>query len=121
MLLLNSGYAPVNYLHSYLKGKTFRTIQGITLTDKNYPEAQEVLRRRLGNKQRIISAHMIELLNTKKAERDRHLLGLRRLYDDIEAHVCSLRISISSLDVHDANKGFLLRPTIMGRLPHQFK
>ena len=121
MLLLNSGYAPVNYLHSYLKGKTFRTIEGIKLTDKNYPEAQEVLRRRLGNKQRIISAHMNELLNIKKAERDRHLQGLRRLYDDIEAHVCSLRISISSLDVHDANKGFLLRPTIMGRLPHQFK
>ena len=35
-----------NYLHSYLEGEAFRTIQGIKLTDKNYPEALELLRRR---------------------------------------------------------------------------
>ena len=31
-----------NYLHSYLEVEAFRTIQGIKLTDKNYPEALEV-------------------------------------------------------------------------------
>ena len=105
-----------NYLHSYLEGEAFRTIQGIKLTDKNYPEALEILRRRYGNKQRIISAHMNELVNMKKVERDRNLQGLRRLYDDIEPHVCSLR----SLDVDDDNYGSLLT-IIMERLPHQFK
>ena len=81
-----------NYLHSYLEGEAFRTIQGIKLTDKNYPEALEVLRKRYGNKQRIISAHMNELLNMKKVERDRDLQGLRRLYDDIESHVRSCKV-----------------------------
>ena len=85
-----------NYLHSYLEGEAFRTIQGIKLTDKNYPEALEVLRRRYDDKQRIISALMNELLNMKKVERDRDLQGLRRLYDDIESHVRNLR----SLDVN---------------------
>ena len=106
-----------NYLHSYLEGEAFRTIQGIKLTDKNYPEALEVLHRRYNDKQRIISAHMNELLNMKKVERDRDLQGLRRLYDDIESHVRSLR----SLDVDDDNYGSLLAPIIMERLPHQFK
>ena len=105
------------YLHSYLEGEAFRTMQGIKLTDKNYPEALEVLRRRYGNKQRIISAHMNKLLNMKRVERDRDLKGLRRLYDDIESHVRSLR----SLDVDDDNYGSLLTPITMERLPHQFK
>ena len=106
-----------NYLHSYLEGEAFRTIQSIKLTNKNYPEALEVLRRRYGNKQRIISAHMNELLNIKKMERDRDLQGLPRLYNDIKSHVHSLR----SLDVDDDNYGSLLTLIIMERLPHQFK
>ena len=60
---------------------------------------------------------MNELLNMKKIERDRDLQGLRRLYDDIESHIRSLR----SLDVDDDNYGSLLTPMIMERLPHQFK
>ena len=60
---------------------------------------------------------MNELLNIKKVERDRYLQRLRRLYDDIESHVRSLR----SLDVDDDNYGSLLTPIIMERLPHQFK
>ena len=66
-----------NYLYSYLEGEAFRTIKDIKLTDKSYPQALEVLRRRYSNKQRIISAHMNELLNMKKVERDRDLQGLR--------------------------------------------
>ena len=106
-----------NYFHSYLEGETFHTIQGIRLTYKNYPEALEVLRRRYGNKQRIISAHMNKLLNIKKVERDRNVQGQHRLYDDTEYHVRSLR----SLDVDDDNYRSLLTPIIMERLPYQFK
>ena len=41
-----------NYFHSYLEGEAFRTIQGVKLTDKNYPE----------------------LLNMKKVKRDLQIL-----------------------------------------------
>ena len=94
--------------------EVFRTIQGIKFTDKNYPQALEVLRRRYGNKQRIISAHMNELLNMKKVERGKDSQGL---YDDMESHVRSLR----SLDVDDDHYAPLLTPIIMERLPHQPK
>ena len=106
-----------NYSHSYLEGAAFRTMQGTKLTDKNYPEALEVLRRRHSNKQRIISARINELLNIKKVERNRDLQGLRTLYDDIESHVRSLR----SLDVDDDNYKSLLTPIIMEQQRHQFK
>ena len=69
-----------NYLHFYLEGEAFRTIPDIKLTDKNYPEALEVLRRRYGNKQRIISTHMNELLNIKEVERDRDLQGFTGIH-----------------------------------------
>ena len=56
---------------------------------------------------------MNELLNIKR----QGFTGLRRLYDDIESHVRSLR----SQDVDDDNYGSMLTPIIMERLPHQFK
>ena len=98
-----------NYFHSYLEDEAFRTIKGIKLTDKNYPKALKVLRRRYGNKKRIISAHMNELSNIKKVESDRNLQGLDRLYDDIESHVGSLQ----SLDVDDNNYGSLFTSIII--------
>ena len=62
-----------------MEGEAFHTIQGIKLTDIIYPEALELaLQRRCDNKQRIMSAHMNELLNVKKVERDRDIQGLRR-------------------------------------------
>ena len=62
-----------------------------------------MLRKRYGNKQRIIAAHINELLNIKNVEKDRKPQGLSRLYDDIESHVRSLQ----SLDVNDDNYGLL--------------
>ena len=62
-----------------------------------------MLRKRYGNKQRIIAAHINELLNIKNVEKDRKPQGLCRLYDDIESHVRSLQ----SLDVNDDNYGLL--------------
>ena len=53
----------------------------------------------------------------QKAERDRYLQGMHKLYDNIESHACSLR----SLDVNDDNYGSLLAPIILERVPHQFK
>ena len=105
------------YLYSYLEGEAFRTIQDIKLTDKNYPQALEVLRRRYSNKQRIISAHMNELLNMNQVERGSDLQALRRLSDDTESHVRSLQ----SLDIDDDNYGSFLISFIIERLPHQFK
>ena len=106
-----------NYLRCYLQGEALNTISGISLSEQNYQEALELLKQRYGNKQRIISAHMNELLTIKKIEKDRDFVELRKMYDGIESHVRSLR----SLGVDDNNYGSLLTPIIMERLPHQMK
>ena len=51
-----------NYLKSYLEGEALRSIDGLPLSEANYLASLDILKRRYGNKQQIISAHMDELL-----------------------------------------------------------
>lgn len=53
-----------NYLRSLLERTPHDAITGLTLSSANYREAVEILHKRFGNKQMIISKHMELLLNT---------------------------------------------------------
>ena len=48
-----------NYLSSLLKSSAADAISGLAITSNNYEEAISVLKRRFGNKQLIISKHMV--------------------------------------------------------------
>ena len=89
----------------------------MSLTNDNYEQAIDLLKERYGNTQVVISAHMNDLLKMRKIESDRDIIGIRKLYDDIESHVRSL----DSLGIRGENYGSLLTPIIMDRLPHEFK
>lgn len=52
-----------NYLRSLLEGTAYDAIAGLALTAANYDEAIEILTKRFGNKQLIISKHMESLLH----------------------------------------------------------
>ena len=105
-----------NYLRCYIEGDTLHKIAGFTLTNKNYNKALDLLKNRYGNLQLIISAHMNELLKSKKITSDKDLTGLRKFFDNIESHLHSLQ----SLGIESKNYGSLLAPIILDRLPHQF-
>ena len=51
-----------NHLHSLLEGQAARAIQGLTRTEANYNSAIEILQKRFGKRQNIISKHMDEML-----------------------------------------------------------
>ena len=51
-----------NYLVSLLEGSALRYIKGLAITEENYQAALDILQKRFGNSQQIISAHMDELL-----------------------------------------------------------
>ena len=51
-----------NHLHSLLEGQAARAIQGLTRTEANYNSAIEILQKRFGKPQNIISKHMDEML-----------------------------------------------------------
>ena len=56
-------------------------ISGLSLTTENYKEAVKILKKRFGNKQRIIAKHMDILLNIEQVSSPNNVVALRRLYD----------------------------------------
>jgi hypothetical protein len=110
---LDAGLSDVdkfNYLRSLLDSTAFNSI---TLSSAKYQQAIEVLHKRFGNKQVIISKHMDTLMNMNTFSSDRHLRDLRQLYDNTESHVCSLK----SLGIEAASYGTLLSPVLLAKLP----
>ena len=53
----------LNYLQSLMERTARDAISGLTLTAANYKEAVEILQKRFGSRQQIISKHMDILLN----------------------------------------------------------
>ena len=78
-----------NYLRSLLECTAYEAIAGLTLSSANYAEAVDILEKRFGNKQLIISKHMETLLNMDVVTSDQNLRGLGRLYDGAESHIWS--------------------------------
>ena len=62
MYLCLSSVEKFNYFKLYLEGEALRSIKGLPLSEANYQATLDILKRRYGNKQKIISAHMDELL-----------------------------------------------------------
>lgn len=76
-----------NYLRSLLERTAYDAIARLTLSSAKYREEIEILQKRFGNKQLIISKHMETLLNTEPVSSDQNLKDLRRLYDNTESHI----------------------------------
>ena len=105
------------YLHSLLEGPALRAIAGLQLTDPNYDEAIDTLKKRFGNKQQIISRHMDSLLELESVQSGSNIKALRGLYDQVEFQVRSLK----SLEVPVDSYGNLLSSLLMNRLPHELR
>ena len=101
-----------NYLRYLLTGKVAEAVAGLSLTADNYKEAVAVLKRRYGNAQVIIGKHLEILLNLE-AVSDGKVGALRKLYNDVEIQVRSLR----SLGVESASYGTLLSSVVMTKVP----
>ena len=105
------------YLHSLLDGPAMRAIAGLKPTAPNYKEAIDILRKRFGDKQQIISRHMDTLLGLESVTLASNVKALRRLYDQLEFQVRSLK----SLEVPVNSYGNLLSSLLMNRLPQEIR
>ena len=101
-----------NYLKHYLEGQAARVIDGLQMTEENYDAAKEMIRKRFGRKQFIITARIEELLKLKPCSGDKLNL-LKGLYDKISIHLRGLQ----SLGVSSDSHGATLIPIVMGKLP----
>ena len=94
-----------------------RAIAGLKLTAPNYKEAVDILHKRFGDKQQIISQHMDTLLELESVASASNVKALRRLYDQLEFQVRSLK----SLEVPMDSYGNLLSSLLINRLPHEIQ
>ena len=117
---LNSTLSDVdkfNYLRSLLEKLAYEAIAGLTLSASNYGEAIEILKRRFGNRQMIISRHMEILLKLSAVTGEQDLKGLRRLYNEVEANVRSLK----ALGVECTSYGTMLTSVLLAKLPTEVR
>ena len=80
-----------NYLKSYLKGQALFAISGISLSEENYLEAIEIIEKRFGNKQILISWNIDQLLSISHVESLTDIKKIRHTYDKIESAVRNLK------------------------------
>lgn len=106
-----------NYLRSLLEGTAYDAIAGLSLSAANYEEALAILKKRFGNRQLIVSKHMETLLSVSAVTSDNHLRDLRRLYDQAEANVRSLR----ALGVEPESYGTMLSSVLLSKLPPELR
>ena len=106
-----------NYLRSLLEGTAYDAVAGLALSAANYGQAVEILKKRFGNKQLIISKHMETLLSFGAVTSDNHLRDLRRLFDQAEANIRSLR----ALGVEPEAYGTMLLSVLLSKLPPELR
>ncbi|XP_064106893.1 uncharacterized protein LOC135215870 [Macrobrachium nipponense] len=114
---------PVNkfmYLCSVLEGEAKRVTQGLAQTAANYKSVCELLEERYAKPNKIISAHTQDLMQiamSRTPKYDNQLSALRKLKDDVIAHIRSL----AALGVGGDQYGRVLTPMILSLLPHEIR
>ena len=106
-----------NYLWSWVETSAYEAIAGLTLSSANYGEAVEILKKRFGNRQMIISRHMEILLNLSAVSGERNVRSLRQLYNEVEANVRSLK----ALWVERDSYGTMLTSVLLTKLPPEIR
>ena len=106
-----------SYLRDLLEGSAAAAIAGLQTTEANYDAAIQLLQRRFGDSQVIISGHHEALLKIAPLHSSRDVKELRSLYDKVEVHVRGLQ----SLNVPTSAYGSLLIPVLLGKIPEDVR
>ena len=116
----NSNLAEVEkfyYLRGLLKGKAKSTIEGFILTEENYKEALDLLKKRFGDKKLLQANFIGSLLDLKGVTDSNDTKGLRVLHDNIETYIRNLK----SLQVTSETYGTMLVPCILKKIPSDIR
>ena len=105
------------YLKGLLGGEASTAIAGLSLTQGNYGATIEILKKRFGDEQKIISAHMEMLLKLTPVHNGKETGKLRKLYDEIEVRIRGLQ----SMGIQADSYGTLLVPVLLSKLPDDVK
>ena len=87
-------------------------ISGFSLTSENYNQAIEILEKRYGNKQLLITLHTNQLLSIAPITSTTDIEEIRETYDKIKTNEENLR----SLDIDTSQYGPVLISILMSKL-----
>ena len=102
-----------NYLTSFLCDDAKSVISSLAPTSANYQTAVNILKKRYGNPQVLISSFMNKFVSLSKVNSDKDIVSLRKLLDQTESSIRNLE----SLNVKTDSYGTLLVPLINDKLP----
>ena len=107
----------LKYLQKSLAGEAAETISGLPITNENYKEALELLHKRFGDEEVIITKHVDALVELPKITSCEDLRKLRSLYDKTEATVRSLK----GIGIAPSSYQTILAPMIMAKIPQELR
>lgn len=105
------------YLKSLLEKSAKEAVAGMALSSANYNQAIEILKRKFGNKEKIINCHMEALVAMESVQSDGNVGVLRKIYDKNENHIRSLEALVVKADTYES----LLCPKLLKKLPPELK
>eukprot|EP00794_Sanderia_malayensis_P004910 gene4910-biopygen3985 len=105
------------YLRSFLDETVWRTISGLTLLDKDYDAAVDILERRYAKPMQIKRAHINDIINLAPIFNDRSLTRLRNLHDDLETHFHGLEAMGAEKETHSS----VVIPVVMEKIPESIR
>ena len=106
-----------NYLISHPKGPAKAAISGILITESNYLEAVELLQKRFGNKQILITPNIDQLLSISPANNIHEIQKIRQVLDKVESTVRNLKY----LDIDITQYGSVLISIVIIKLPETIR
>ena len=101
------------YLKGFLSGNALQNIEGMPLTSDNYIIAKDLLEKRCGNPQLIVSWHMNALLKLDKIV-SANAKELRNIHDKVEINIRALNTTGVIPEHFEA----LLIPIVLEKLPN---
>lgn len=105
-----------SYLKGLLKDDAAKSIEGLALTSGNYDNALHILNERFGNKNKIISMHVKELLQLPVLSSAKGK-ALRQMCDRVELHIRAL----ATMGVVANEYTCFLKEIVLSRLPQHLK
>ena len=103
-------------MHSFICDEAREKISGLAPTSSNYKTAVDILQKRYGNTQELISSFMNKFVTLAKVKNGKDIKGLWKLLDQTESSIRNL----SSLDLTTDRYGTLLVPLINDKLPDNY-
>ncbi|XP_064464472.1 uncharacterized protein LOC135375756 [Ornithodoros turicata] len=107
----------LKYLVSLVSGPAARAIEGLSISDENYTTAVDILQKRFGKDDLLVTENMGRLFELRTVRSSTDVKGLRELHETVTVRIRNLE----SLNVTTAQYAIPLRQVILKKIPRDLE